>query len=61
MYISQLNNKKECIAQIVGNIVYDNRFVRVMRCFYGSLYEARDTVVCLSYKDESLYEPIIST
>ena len=34
---------------------------RVLRIFYGSLYEARDTLVCYSYDDESPYEPSIST
>jgi hypothetical protein len=29
--------------------------------FYCGLYEVRDTIVCLSYKDERPYEPIIST
>ena len=34
---------------------------RVMRIFHGSLYEARGTLVCYSYDDESPYEPSIST
>jgi hypothetical protein len=42
-------------------MVLDLRIVRVMRIFHGSLYEARGTLVCYSYDDESPYEPSIST
>ena len=42
-------------------MVFDPRLVRVMRIFHGSLYEARGTLVCYSYDDESPYEPSIST
>jgi hypothetical protein len=32
-------------------MLYDHILVRVMTCFYGRLYEGRDTVVCYSYKN----------
>jgi hypothetical protein len=34
---------------------------RVLRIFYGNLYEARGRIICYSYMNETPYESSIST